>query len=291
MANTRFRAEHGIESAGNSVLSGTVLITGNTTINADAVIIAGNLTISGNLNYANVGVSGDLIPDVDLSKLGNTSNAWDITGFTIRSHGGIYPVGNSGRSGGWSSANNVQLGNSVARFAASLSSLSISGPITSSSNIVVSSNTLYVDGPGKRASINALPNTSFALTIGGAIKADSIAVDALSVDGISSNGVSIVVSSVTVTNTSPNAIDIIPVSSARAAKYVSSARQGSNVHLIEIGVVNDGSNTVQVSRYGEIFNAFLGNWTVDIAGSNLVAYFTANTAGTYIVSTSRTAFA
>lgn len=289
MANAQFKAEYGIVTGSNSasVLDGILTITGNTVINADAVIISGNLTILGNLNYTDIGISGNLNPDVDQSWLGNTTHSWSVSGYTVRSFGGIFPMANTGRAGGYSQANSVPLGNSTNRFAAALSTASISGNLTTSANANIGGGALIVNASSNTVGINAIPNTSFALVVGGAIKAGSIDVGALDVSGVGSNGVLISTNAIVVTNTSANPVDSIPIAQARIAKYVVGARQGANSHSMEIVAVNDGSNTVQMSRYGEVYNTFLGGWNVDVAGANLVLYFTANVSGSVTVSTVR----
>ncbi len=151
MANTRFKTHHGLNSTANSYVQGDLEVTGN-------------VQIGGVLAYSGVAV-GNFIPDSDQRDLGNTTNRWDLFGFTAN-------IASTLRANGAASLGNTLTVTGAATFSNTItiennanltSTLSVNGAASFSNSItvvgdVISNNTLTANGN------TSFTNTLFVLT-------------------------------------------------------------------------------------------------------------------------------
>ena len=151
MANTRFKTHHGLNSTANSYISGDLEVTGN-------------VQIGGTLSYSGVSI-GNFIPDSDQRDLGNTSNRWDLFGFTAN-------LASTLRATGATSLGNTLTVNGAATFSNTItvensanltSTLTVNGAASFSNTLtvvgsVISNNLLTANGN------TSFSNTLFVLT-------------------------------------------------------------------------------------------------------------------------------
>lgn len=292
---TKFKAEHGMESVGNVVVHGQSTFNANLTVNADLLYVGGNLHVTGNINYTNTTVAGDMLPAVDRSDLGNTTNRFDVFTYDLKIYNSVLPVGNSGTTGGYSAANAVPLGSTSARWVVYGNTADFSGAVTITGNATLSgglqtisgnanfdSGVLFVDATNNRVGINNTGPT-VPLTVTGAAEISGNVTGGAFLTSLGA----LVTNTATVTNTSPNVVDSFPKATWRSGKYLVSVANATTLqHTIEILAMHDGT-TLYLTRYGEIFNTSAGSFDVDINGANVELLFTASGAGTFTVKTLR----
>lgn len=279
MAGQKFNVENGIHVTGdpntaNSIIDHDLTVNGRIRVNGDLLFVTGNLQVLGSTLYTSNVVS-DIIPTSNVTYSVGSSDKFFANGYfaNVFVATNILPL-----------ANNVALGNTTSRFAGYFTTINASGSVTIGGNTVVGSNSLAVDTTNNRVSVNtSTPNTSSAMTVGGNVSVTGT----VNAAAITLANAVFVTNSVAVSNTSLNDIDGWSASVGKCAKLVIVATDsGTNIHSIEMLVINEGTN-VLITKYAELFNTSLGEFSAAISGGNVTVNFTAAAPGTYTVKTLR----
>jgi hypothetical protein len=293
MADQRFKVEKGLVVSGaNNIFTDQVTVGGNTTIEGDLLLVQGNFIVQGDTTYTgSIFYDTDIIPLADNQrKLGNgPSNTFvaflgNTTIFQF-----LHP-----------SANNKQLGNTTARWDASITNLDASGILTLAGNVSVNSTAFVVDSANKRAGVNATPISSAALYVVGntnvngsinVVGGGNLVVNgSITADGTiatTSNTMTIgkmltVTNRTTINSNTATQIDSFTRASGKFAKYIitadNSATATSLVHIIEMSLIHDNNGNVIVSKYGENFNTKLGLFDASANTTHVIVTYQANSA-------------
>lgn len=298
MADQRFKVEKGIVVTGsNNIFTGDATVGGNTTIEGDLLLVKGNFTVQGTTTYTgSTYYDTDLIPLVDNQRLlGKTGNTFVAALGNTTIHQFIHP-----------SANNIQLGNTIRRWDASVTNLDGSGTLIVAGNVTINSTAFIVDSANLRAAVNAAPiSTAAFYVVGNTTVNGSINVvngGNVVVNGnISANGGVTVNGAITTSNnsltlnkaafynntatinsTTVTVVDGFPLSLSRFAKVLitveNTAAATNIVHMIEMLITHDNNGNVLATKYGEVFNSKLGTFDAVITGANVHITYQATSA-------------
>lgn len=178
MANTRFKADHGIVATGNSEFYHIVNVYANAYFQNDLFIVSGNLVVNGTLIYANVTVdAGGIIPASDQEPLGNTTNRFDVFAYNVDVYGSVEP-----------GANSVTLGTASKRFDGFFEDLNVANVVTVGTATINS--TMFSGSSNNASSVGGATANGFLVRTGsGTATSRTIAVaNGLSISN--ANGVS-----------------------------------------------------------------------------------------------------
>jgi len=134
-------------------------------------------------------------------------------------------------------------------------------------------------------------NVVGTITTGGNISgANNIYANTGSFTIVSSNSINIGVGSIvnmtsnvlTTGSTSQTTIDSFPTSTFRCAKYLVELISGTAYHMIELNVIQDGTNS-EIAQYGEVIIGYtLGTFDVNIASGSLNLLMTPTNSATNV---------
>ena len=280
MAGSKFNIENGLHVTGdantaNSIFEHDVTVNGRVRVNGDLLFVTGNLQVLGSTLYT-TNVTSDIIPSTNATYQVGNSSLFFSNGYFANLYVGVAAL---------PTTNGVNLGNTSSRFNTFSTNVNASGVVTISGNTTVGANALLVDTTNLRVSVNtSSPNTSAAMTVGGNVVIQSGSVTANS--AILANAL-ITTNTATVTNTSLNDIDGWTGSQGKCAKLLLFVTDGgTNVHSLEMLLIHEGTN-VLITKYAEIYNSSLGEFSAAISGGNVTINFTAAAPGTYTVKSVR----
>lgn len=279
MAGQFFKAENGLLVTGNtSLFEKEVTMNANLSVSGSTMFIGQNLIISGNLIYANTSVAGDLYPNINGINLGNTTNRFNGYFTNVNFSGTISPVANGG-----------VIGSPTQRVFVYSFGDDIGGNLTVAGNVAINSTAFVVDSTNKKASVNSAIGSSEAFKVVGltSLTNTSVTGNLLVSGGVSTVGnLRMTSNTKSVTNTSLNIIDSFPKTESQFSKITIAALGTGLIHKIDLTIVHDNTN-VLLSKYGELYNTFCGNFDVNINNANVEISFTPTVANNYSVKTIR----
>lgn len=269
-----FKVDKGIYVKGaNNIFETQTLFNDIVTVNASAMFIVGDLSVTGNLTYSNTSLSGDLVPAINGSNLGNTTNRFVLYATDINVSGQVLPT-----------VTNGNLGSTSLRWFVYSSNTDVQNVLTAN-NLIVNGNLVFANAATRRVGVNAVPSGTAALQVGGDVSVTGN-VNATNIIGtvvgsgnvLGANGFTFASNSATIASTGvAQVVDQFASATCKFAKYnVRIANTTNGIHGADILLVHEGTNVIMTVE--EVFASELGTFDATLSGGNVQLTYT-GTAG------------